>query len=294
MLETLESCPSCGHQSFQQYINCEDFTVSHESFQIVKCDSCTLLFTNPRPTSEHLSKYYESEEYISHTNTATNLIGRVYKSVRSIALKSKVKLINSLTSKGQLLDYGCGTGHFLIAAKTDGWKVVGIEPSSQAQENAPANIQQDILNNLESIPENKTFNIISLWHVLEHIADLKSTLQNLIEKIDQSGKLIIAVPNPESYDAKVYQEHWAAYDVPRHLYHFTQNSLAQLLKGMNLKIDSIQPMKFDAFYVSLLSEKYKTGTSNYLKSFLNGYKSNSYAKKNNKNYSSLIYIISKK
>lgn len=292
MLETLESCPSCGHQSFQYYMTCEDYTVSHENFKIVKCDKCTLIFTNPRPKSSALDKYYESEEYISHTNTATNLIGTIYKTVRSIALKSKVNLINSLSTKGSLLDYGCGTGHFLNAAYQNGWKVKGIEPSDNASSNAISEIKGFIIKDIQNV--NGKFNIISLWHVLEHIADLRATIQSLINKLEETGKLIIAVPNPESYDAQIYREHWAAYDLPRHLYHFSQNSLAQLLNSFNLQIDSVQPMKFDSFYVSLLSEKYKSGKSNYVKSFINGYKSNSYAKINNNNYSSLIYIVSKK
>ena len=294
MLESLESCPSCGHQSFLKYMDCEDFTVSHESFQIVQCTNCTLLFTNPRPIRQHLDKYYQSEQYISHTNNAKNLIGSIYKSVRSIALKSKLKLINSLTPKGNLLDYGCGTGHFLSIAHQNNWKVVGIEPSEQARYNAHESIRPHILKSLEDIDKNTTFNIISLWHVLEHISDLKPTLISLANKLEKSGKLVIAVPNPESYDAEHYREYWAAFDVPRHLYHFTQKSLALLLESVNLQIDSIRPMKFDSFYVSLLSEKYKTGKTNYLKSFINGYKSNSYANNNNNNFSSLIYLVSKK
>ncbi|MEQ8243588.1 class I SAM-dependent methyltransferase [Fulvivirga sp.] len=293
MLETLESCPSCGHQSSQLYIKCKDFTVSKEEFQIVKCEKCTLLFTNPRPTSQDLVKYYKSEEYISHTNSATNLIGIIYKTVRSIALKSKVKLINKVSTKGSLLDYGCGTGHFLGQAKSDGWEITGIEPSDSARANVHPNISKNILDNINKLPDDAHFNVISLWHVLEHIADLRETLTQLTQKLTVGGKLIVAVPNPDSYDAQQYQEFWAAYDVPRHLYHFTQKSLAQLLESMNLKIDFTQPMKFDSFYVSLLSEKYKHGKANYLKSLINGYKSNSYAKYNN-NYSSLIYIISKR
>lgn len=294
MLETLESCPSCGHQSYKSYIKCRDFTVTKEEFQIVKCDSCSLLFTNPRPAAEHLGKYYESEEYISHTNTATNIIGLIYKAVRTIALRSKVKLINKASNKGSLLDYGCGTGHFLAQASKDGWQVTGIEPSASAREHLDHNIKNKVHNSLTKLKDDDSYNIITLWHVLEHISDLKQTLNLLIDKLAEDGKLMVAVPNPNSYDAKLYQSYWAAYDVPRHLYHFTQNSLAQLLNNLNLQIDYIQPMKFDAFYVSLLSEKYKNGSSNYLKSFIKGYKSNSYAKINNKNYSSLIYVISKK
>jgi len=294
MLETLESCPSCGHQSFQPYITCEDYTVSHEKFHIVKCDNCTLLFTNPRPQSENLGQYYQSEDYISHTNTATNLIGLLYKTVRSFALKSKVKLINKVASKGRLLDYGCGTGQFLNAAKANGWLINGVEPSASARENIQLNIRAVVTDHLDRTKTPQKFNIITLWHVLEHLTDLRHTLSTLVNKLATTGKLIIAVPNAESYDAQLYTEHWAAYDVPRHLYHFTQKSLAQLLESLNLQIDFIEPMIFDSFYVSLLSEKHKNRKSNYLKSFINGYKSNSYAKKNNSNYSSLVYVISKK
>ncbi|MTI41041.1 class I SAM-dependent methyltransferase [Fulvivirga lutimaris] len=294
MLETLESCPSCGHQSYHSYIKCKDFTVTQEEFEIVMCDNCTLLFTNPRPTAKHLGRYYESEEYISHTNTATNIIGIIYKAVRSIALKSKVKLINKASTKGTLLDYGCGTGHFLTQANKAGWQITGIEPSESARANLDENIKSNVYTDINQLKKDVKYNVITLWHVLEHISDLKHTLNLLVAKLADNGKLIVAVPNPDSYDAKVYESYWAAYDVPRHLYHFTQKSLAQLLESMSLKIDYTLPMKFDAFYVSLLSEKYKRGRSNYFNSFINGYKSNSYAKANDNNYSSLIYIISKK
>lgn len=294
MLENLESCPSCGHQSFQLHINCKDFTVSKEEFQIVKCEKCSLLFTNPRPRSQDLAKYYKSDEYISHTNSATNLIGIIYKIVRSIALKSKIRLINKVSTKGSLLDYGCGTGHFLGQAKKNGWNITGIEPSDSARANVHPNLSKNILDNFDKLPDDVHFNVISLWHVLEHITDLKETLSKLANRLIDDGKLIVAVPNPESYDAQHYKEYWAAYDVPRHLYHFTQKSLAQLLDSLNLKIDYTQPMKFDSFYVSLLSKKYKHGRTHYLKSLINGYKSNSYAEENNNNYSSLIYIISKR
>jgi 2-polyprenyl-3-methyl-5-hydroxy-6-metoxy-1,4-benzoquinol methylase len=294
MLETLESCPSCGHQSFQSYIECKDYTVSRETFTIVECDKCSLLFTNPRPDENSLGHYYDSKEYISHTNSATNIIGTIYKTVRSIALKSKINLINSISKKGQLLDYGCGTGHFLNEAKNNGWQVTGIEPSSEANQNTSQEIKDHIYQNIQALDGNHKFDIITFWHVLEHISDLKVTLQHLLNQLSENGKFIIAVPNPKSYDANLYKQHWAAYDVPRHLYHFTQESLARFLNNFNLQIDSIHPMKFDSFYVSLLSEKYKSGKSNYLKSFINGYKSNSYAKNNNNNYSSLIYTVSRK
>jgi 2-polyprenyl-3-methyl-5-hydroxy-6-metoxy-1,4-benzoquinol methylase len=192
-----------------------------------------------------------------------------------------------------LLDYGCGTGQFLKKCVDNGWKIDGIEPSPVARQEATRITGATISSNIEKNQPN-TYDIITLWHVLEHIADLNPTIDILRHALKEDGKLIFAVPNPNSWDANHYKNFWAAYDVPRHLWHFSKTNMALLLKKHDLRIKSYVPMKLDSFYISLLSEKHQSPTSNFrfLRAFHNGLKSNLKAIKT-REYSSLTYIITK-
>jgi 2-polyprenyl-3-methyl-5-hydroxy-6-metoxy-1,4-benzoquinol methylase len=289
-----KNCPVCTHSSFSRFIICEDFTVSHERFIIVSCDACGFKFTNPRPSETVLGNYYKAEEYISHTNTRRGIVARLYHLVREHTLRQKVKLLESYATKGSVLDFGCGTGMFLNACKRAGWQVVGIEPDSGARTIAGQMISgiYDSKSSLEASGFS-TFDVITLWHVLEHVSDLTETIAFLHHKLKDGGVLIIAVPNHLSYDALVYKEHWAAYDVPRHLYHFSLQTLNALLEKNGFRMLKSLPMKFDSFYVSMLSEKYRSGSINYFRALITGLKSNFKAASTG-NYSSKIYIFKKK
>jgi 2-polyprenyl-3-methyl-5-hydroxy-6-metoxy-1,4-benzoquinol methylase len=292
--ERLEHCPICGKEDFKNFLVVTDNAVSKESFVIVECENCSFKFTNPRPDINSIGKYYESEEYISHSNIKTGIINRAYHVVRSITTKQKVELINRNSSaKGAVLDYGCGTGIFLAACKNDGWEIRGIEPNDKAREEATNQTGEIIAKDLQDIAGEK-FEVITLWHVLEHIHTLNETLAELIDQLQDDGTMIIAVPNADSHDAQLYKADWAAYDVPRHLYHFTQSTMKRLLKKHKMKLQEVLPMKFDAYYVSMLSEKQKEGKVKMISSVMNGYKSNSYAEKNGNDYSSLIFVAKKK
>lgn len=296
--ERLNKCPLCSSGLFLNHTEVQDFSVSKENFMLCKCTSCHLIFTNPRPDIKNIEKYYQSEDYISHQNKSTNLINILYKWVRNVTIKSKVSWLNRYTEKkGSLLDIGCGTGYFLSAAKRNGWKVYGIEPNDTARKIA-ADKKLKISENIDEFKKNKKFDAISLYHVLEHIHNLRKTGKKIVELLKDNGTLFIAVPNLASYDAKSYGTHWAAYDVPRHLYHFNQDTLKAFAEEIGLQIVAIEPLKFDSYYVSLLSENYLNPKSNKLvrmiNAFIKGYKSNTWAKKNNKNYSSLLFILKKK
>ena len=292
--ERLEHCPICGKEDFKNFLVVTDNAVSKESFVIVECENCSFKFTNPRPDINSIGKYYESEEYISHSNIKTGIINRAYHVVRTITTKQKVELINrNSPAKGAILDYGCGTGIFLAACKNDGWEIRGIEPNDRAREEASKETGEIIARDLQDITGEK-FEVITLWHVLEHIHTLNDTLAQLIDLLQEDGTLIIAVPNADSHDAQLYKADWAAYDVPRHLYHFTQNTMKRLLKKHKMNLQEVLPMKFDAYYVSMLSEKQKEGKTKMISSVMNGYKSNSYAEKNGNDYSSLIFVAKKK
>ena len=296
MYEKIEHCPICNSKQIGNYQLIKDFSVSQELFNISMCMDCLFKFTNPRPDKANIGKYYESEDYISHSNKAVNPIQVIYKIVRKYALKNKLNLINKFSEKGTLLDYGCGTGHFLQTCQKDGWKITGIEPDTKANALAVHKTNSTILTDISQIKPNQHFNIITLWHVLEHVHDLNGIMNTLQSILNKSGIILIAVPNIQSFDAEIYKEHWAAWDVPRHLYHFTSKDIKTLAKKHKLKVKDIVPMKFDAYYVSYLSEEYKNKSffklNKYFLGAINGYKSNLKANLNNQ-YSSLIYILTK-
>lgn len=292
---TIEKCLVCGSNQFEPFLICKDHTVSQENFNIVSCKTCGFKFTNPRPENYIIGDYYKAEAYVSHTNTSKGLINKLYHLVRTYTLKKKIKLIRSYVSRGTILDYGCGTGMFLSACKDAGWETFGIEPSDNARKIASKdniNLFPDKVTMLDYIKD-KRFDAITLWHVLEHVTDMEDTLSFFKSGLTQNGILIIAVPNHISYDARYYKEYWAAYDVPRHLHHFELKSMKTLLNNHGFMLVETKPMKFDSFYVSMLSEKYKSGAVKLIKAFSIGFQSNLKAK-DSSSYSSTIYIFKHK
>ncbi|EMR03101.1 class I SAM-dependent methyltransferase [Cesiribacter andamanensis] len=291
MHQQLQHCPLCHSGQFRLFISSKDYNLSQERFTIEECQQCRLLFTNPRPTEAELGKYYESATYISHTDQGNTLVNRAYKLVREYTLRQKVALIQKWSPQGELLDIGCGTGHFLAKAKEKGWQVEGVEINEGARAQAESRLAQALHPLLRNIPATRRFQAITLWHVLEHVYDLSETMTQLKDLLHKQGSLFIAVPNPQSYDAQYYGAAWAAWDVPRHLYHFNQEVMQRLAKKWGFAVKGVAPMRFDAFYVSLLSEGYKHGRTNYLKAISTGLKSNLWASNHQNNYSSLIYIL---
>ncbi|MCM4172509.1 class I SAM-dependent methyltransferase [Arenibacter sp. TNZ] len=269
------------------YLETKDYTLTGESFQLLHDPVLDMLVTKPQP--EDLWRYYESENYISHTDAKKSFVDKIYHIVKGYNLKSKLALIDTYVSGDKtLLDVGAGTGDFLAVAKKQGWEIYGVEPSELAKRKA-AEKDIELYGDLDSLPQRK-FEVITLWHVLEHLPDLDKQISSLVGLLSDSGTLIVAVPNFKSYDANYYKNYWAAYDVPRHLWHFSRNSVRSIFAGHGMKVIKTKPMIFDAFYVSLLSERYKSGKHNFVKAFWSGLKSNMLAYKS-KEYSSLIYII---
>ena len=290
------NCPVCGATAFKKILTAKDNTVSNESFVIVECTNCTLRFTQDVPAEEAIAPYYRSENYISHTNTSKGLINSLYQKVRKRTLRQKRKLIEQETGlkTGSLLDVGSGTGAFASEMKQAGWNVTGLEPDAAARKVAleTNNIELSAINQFYHLTAG-TFDAITLWHVLEHVHDLQGYLAQLKMILKEKGKLFIAVPNYTSKDAAIYAAHWAAYDVPRHLYHFSPQSMKMLVEKHGMKIEKYKPMWYDSFYVSMLSSKYKNGKTNLIASFFNGLRSNFIAIADEKKCSSVIYIISK-
>ncbi len=270
----------------------KDHSVSGEEFQLLHNKELDLLETFPQPSLEKLPEYYKSEDYISHTNTKRNLFEKGYHVVRKIALKRKLKLINSFgTDEKFLLDIGCGTGDFLETAKLKDWKVSGIEPNETARIIANKKVNNTVFETEQLLKfDDQSFDVITLWHVLEHLPKLEEHISTFKRLLKPNGILIIAVPNYKSYDAQYYKNFWAAYDVPRHLWHFSKTAINRLFSKSKMTVVKTHPMVFDAYYVSLLSEKYKSGKMNIFKAFRIGWQSNLRAKRSGE-YSSLIYVI---
>ncbi|CAH8282839.1 methyltransferase family protein [Mariniflexile fucanivorans] len=274
------------------FVKVKDHSVSGELFSLIENETYGFLETTPQPSSEFLPDYYISEDYISHTDSKRNIFENVYHLVRKISLKQKLKLINKFSSEQKtLLDVGCGTGDFLQTAQQNNWMVSGIEPNQEARSIANKKTYNSVFDTEQLLKfEPKSFDAITLWHVLEHLPNLEEHIQILNKLLKPNGVLIIAVPNYKSYDATFYKEYWAAFDVPRHLWHFNRTSISKLVSKISMKVVKIKPMYFDAFYVSLLSEKYKNGKMNILKGFWVGLLSN-LKSLSTKEVSSLIYVI---
>lgn len=291
-MEKLEQCNVCGKNNFSNYLHGRDYFLTLEEFTIVKCNECGFLFVNPRPDKDEISRYYKSEEYISHSNSKKGLLNKVYHIIRKRNHREKFNLISSYKNSGTILDIGCATGEFLNYMKKQNWKTIGMEPNIEAQNFARTEYKlnvfsEDFLSNTEPAK----IDVITMWHVLEHVHPLEERMLQIKRLLTQGGIALIAVPNADCFDAKHYGEFWAGYDLPRHIYHFTQQSMIRLFEKYNFTFDRVVPMKYDAYYINMLSEKYKTGSRNLLKAFWNGYRSNRWARKNDDNFSSLIFIF---
>ncbi len=272
----------------EHYLETKDFLVSGEKFSLLLDQERALLKTDPLP--EDLAPYYQSEDYLSHTDARKGLMARLYQWVKHYNNRRKIGLLNKYAqTEKTILDIGAGTGDFLLAAKKAGYRITGVEPNAFAREKALA---KGIALN-EEINFNQRFECITLWHVLEHMRDPDKEIARLKVLLEAHGTFFIAVPNYRSHDAQYYGEYWAAYDVPRHLWHFSMEGMEQLCSNHNLAIADIRPMPFDAFYIALLSEKYRGNKNNFIKALLVGLRSNWKAKRNGE-YSALLYVIKKK
>jgi len=270
------------------FLSCRDYTVSGKEFDLYWNQEKDILKTEPVPAESELASYYKSQAYISHTDASRSFVEKLYQRVKNRMLQKKIDLISSFTDQKTLLDIGAGTGDFLGLAKNNSWEVSGIEPNTKAR-NLASKKGIELFPNKREIQQ-KQFDAISLWHVLEHIPDLENELNELKKLLKPNGTLFVAVPNFKSDDAVHYKKYWAAYDVPRHLWHFSKEGIERVFNKHQFKLVETKPLIFDAFYVSLLSEKHKTGRINYAKAFYQGLKSNLKAKRT-KEYSSHIYIF---
>lgn len=287
-------CPICQQTEFAAIFNVIDQLVSRESFTILECRHCGCRLTQGAPDQTASTKYYQSTDYISHSNTSRGLINRIYQLVRKRTLLQKVKWVAQATgsSGGRVLDVGSGTGAFVATLRKSGWQADGLEPDPTARAVAQTDFGVSLLDidQLSNLPA-ASFDAITLWHVLEHVHDLNGYMKQFHRLLKPAGHLLIALPNYTSWDARYFGKWWAAYDVPRHLYHFSPSAVRALSKQHGFDLAAVRPMRYDAFYIALLSHQHRVGSSRWLKSCWIGFYSNVYALFNRERDSSLVYVM---
>lgn len=290
--ESLKHCPVCGSIKLQKAFKTHDYFLSQEEFNICVCKKCGFHFTNPRPTAEALAPYYKSDKYLSHSHANQGILGGLYQQIRKYTLRKKYELVSSIKDGESILDIGCATGQFLNEFKKRGWHCIGIEPDKEASEFAHKTYDLKVFDEekLDTL-EAQSFDVISMWHVLEHVSDLSKRMEDLRRLIKDNGSLFIALPNLDSWDAHYYQKYWAGLDVPRHLYHFKKENVELLFNKYGFTMHKMFPMKFDAYYVSLLSEQYKKNPFYLFSAFFIGWYSNLKARKKTPNHSSILYVL---
>ena len=285
-------CPWCGSEKAQINLWLKDEFLTKEDFHICECLNCGLQYTMPRPSKEKIGAYYKSEDYLSHNEHKKGIVPWIYNQVKKINIRNKYTIACGNYTKPSILDFGCGVGDFLHFAQQNGCEIMGCDMSEDARKFASEKLGKTVVTPEEifALPHS-TFDVITMWHVLEHIDNLRFQVEQLHRLIKDNGRLVIAVPNYKSYDAQYYKDKWAAYDVPRHLNHFHKESLQNVMAG-SFELEEIHPMKWDAFYISMMSEKYIGKGSSFIKGLLTGWKSNRKARKTG-DYSSLIYVFRK-
>lgn len=290
-----QKCPLCQSEKINSSISLSDYSISKQDFEIWQCANCNFLFTQNIPSEESAGSYYASDEYISHSDTQKGMVNRLYHLARKIMLNKKYRLIKKISSGKTILDIGCGTGYFLNYMKSKNYSTLGIEVNENARAFGQQNFGLNILspNHLLNDKMNDRFKIITLWHVLEHLYNPDIYIQKIKYLLENDGVLILALPNPDSFDASYYKKYWAGYDVPRHLWHFTPKTINQFVQE-NFSVTKLKRLPFDAFYNSILSEKYQNNKLGFIRGIIIGLISYTLSLFDIKKSSSVIYVLKKK
>jgi predicted SAM-dependent methyltransferase len=289
------SCPFCGSVNISKVLQCTDASHSQEKFDIVECSNCTGRFTQNVPDEKNIGPYYAFADYVSHNNKAKGLINTLYLQARKFTLYTKWKLVQKYVGKPNinLADIGSGTGAFVHYCALQKIDALGFEPDETARIAAKNTFDVTLQPSVDWFNQPAHYNAITLWHVLEHLHELDNYFKSFYDKLVVAGYLFIAVPNYTSTDAKYYKQHWAAYDVPRHLYHFSPTSMQQLAHKHGFIVEATKPMWLDGYYVSMLTEKQQKQHLSFIKGAWQGLITHIKLLSNKTQASSLIYILKK-
>jgi 2-polyprenyl-3-methyl-5-hydroxy-6-metoxy-1,4-benzoquinol methylase len=292
-----DKCPLCNSEDIGEWLNVPDHFLTGEQFALTQCSSCGFLFTQDHPDSDEIDRYYESADYISHNDSAGGFFASVYMIAREFMLRRKRKMVCRATGlkNGNILDIGSGTGHFLSVMRARGWQVKGLEINDKARAFSIAEFGLEVLSpaSIGSLPS-ASFDAITLWHVLEHLQNPFSYASEIVRFLNPGGVCLVALPNSSSFDARHYNEFWAAYDVPRHLWHFTPETFKLFAEKSGFEIISVRSLPLDVIYISLLSEKYRRSALHFIRGLVKGvwFMALSLFLKNRN--SALVYILKKK
>ena len=290
------NCPVCSKPNLAFFLRSKDFLVSGKEFDLCQCSDCNFIFTQDHPDEKDIGKFYQSENYISHNDTKRGLFNTLYHFVRKLMLFKKKNLVKRSTGlqSGSLLDIGSGTGYFASTMKNAGWEVSGVEVNEAARNYSIEKFEIDIKSpdEIKKMP-NESFDCITLWHVLEHLENPNNYLDEISRLLKPGGTCLIALPNYQSFDAEYYKQFWAGYDVPRHLWHFNSNTFKKLIDNHGFKFISKALLPFDAFYISILSEKNKGASFIMMRGMITGLKSFFISIFKVERSSSIVYIIRK-
>lgn len=289
------NCPICDSTKIAEVQEIKDHSHTGETFHVVRCENCDFHFTQDTPDASSIAPYYKSDNYVSHSDTQKGIFFKLYHIVRNHMLKKKrnLTIATSGTNAGNLLDIGTGTGYFPDIMKSSGWNVEGIEQDPDTRKYASEKFGFDVYDTDQLFALKKdNYNAISMWHVLEHVHNLNEYVAQIHKLLKKEGVFIVAVPNHTSVDAKYYKEYWAAWDIPIHLWHFHPATMQKLMEKHGFNVKTIQPMPFDAVYVSMLSEQYKSGSK--LPGLIKGLKFALNGRFKTEACSSVIYIMEKK
>ncbi len=303
---TINACPLCGKTEHVKVMTCKDLYASGEEFDLYKCKNCSFLFTQNFPAEAEIGKYYDTPDYISHTDTRKGIMNKIYHQVRQRMFKEKAEIVGKgLPYKGgNLLDIGSGTGYFInYMFQQSDWEAIGLEKNKEAREYAKKKFKVEVYGTMEEVMKSLDdgdpsglipINVVTMWHSMEHIENLNETWETIDKLLEPEGKLIVAVPNHTSIDAQKYGNMWAAYDVPRHLWHFTPETMKKFGEKHGFVLTEQYPMPFDAFYVSILSERYKKSFFPFLQGMLSGTSAWLRSRKHPELSSSIIYVFRKR
>ena len=285
-------CPLCGSHRLSHYLTSTDHLVSHNNFEILRCNDCNFLFTQDVPSPQAIGAYYESLHYSPH-HAMSGLMGSIYVMARRVMLRRKAQMVHLYaTHTGTLLDIGAGCGHFLSLMQKRGWMVAGCEQSETARQMAQSLFGLSLAGDVWSAQyDTGAFDVITLWHAMEHIHDLHGLWSRLRQWLAADGTLVVAVPNCSSADARHYGCNWAAWDVPRHLWHFSPDAFSALAAQHGFRVVAIHRLPLDVYYISLMSEQYRNEKFGLLSAIWHSLLFNIRSTFHIQETSSLIYIL---